>query len=205
MSDLLLAEGLQKTFGPLEAVREATLKITPGEILAVMGRSGSGKTTLLHLLAGLERPTSGRIHYQGQEVSGLDEDALALWRRANIGLVFQAFHLIPTLSALENVAFPLYPVKISAAERRTRALARLTQMGLADRAQHRPARVNNPPLILADEPTGNLDSATGNEILALFEKLRNETGAAFLMITHDDKVAAAADRVLRMTDGVLQN
>ena len=220
MSDLLLAEGLQKTFGALEAVREATLKITPGEILAVMGRSGSGKTTLLHLLAGLERPTSGRIHYQGQEVSGLDEDALALWRRANIGLVFQAFHLIPTLSALENVAFPLYPVKISAAERRTRALARLTQMGLADRAQHRPARlsggeqqrvaiaralVNNPPLILADEPTGNLDSATGNEILALFEKLRNETGAAFLMITHDDKVAAAADRVLRMTDGVLQN
>jgi len=220
VSDLLLAEGLQKTFGPLEAVREATLKITPGEILAVMGRSGSGKTTLLHLLAGLERPTSGRIHYQGQEVSGLDEDALALWRRANIGLVFQAFHLIPTLSALENVAFPLYPVKISAAERRTRALARLTQMGLADRAQHRPARlsggeqqrvaiaralVNNPPLILADEPTGNLDSATGNEILALFEKLRNETGAAFLMITHDDKVAAAADRVLRMTDGVLQN
>jgi putative ABC transport system ATP-binding protein len=185
-----------------------------------MGRSGSGKTTLLHLLAGLERPTAGRIIYRDQEVSGLDEDALALWRRANIGLVFQAFHLIPTLSALENVAFPLYPVKIGAAERRTRAMARLTQVGLADRAQHRPSRlsggeqqrvaiaralVNNPLLIFADEPTGNLDSATGNDILALFKKLRSETGSAFLMITHDDKVAAAADRILQMTDGTLAN
>ena len=220
MSDLLLADGLQKTFGALAAVREASLRIAPGEIVAVMGRSGSGKTTLLHLLAGLERPTSGRIIYRDQEVSELDEDALALWRRANIGLVFQAFHLIPTLSALQNVAFPLYPVKIGTAERITRAMARLTQVGLADRAQHRPSRlsggeqqrvaiaralVNNPLLILADEPTGNLDSTTGNDILTLFKKLRNETGTAFLIITHDDKVAAAADRVLQMTDGVLVN
>jgi ABC-type lipoprotein export system ATPase subunit len=220
VSDLLLVEGLQKSFGALLAVREATLGIAPAEIVAVMGRSGSGKTTLLHLIAGLERPTSGIIHYQGQEVSGLDEEALALWRRTNIGLVFQAFHLIPTLSALENVAFPLYPMKVSAAERRARATTRLAQVGLTDRAGHRPTRlsggeqqrvaiaralINNPPLILADEPTGNLDSTTGNEILALFKQLRNETGAAFLIITHDDRVAAAADRILQMTDGVLKN
>ncbi len=218
MSDLLQAEGLRKAFGTLEAVREASLRIAPGEIVGVMGRSGSGKTTLLHLLAGLERPSAGRILFREQDVSGLDEEALALWRRSNIGLVFQAFHLIPTLSALENVAFPLYPMKLSAVERRTRAVAHLTQVGLADRTEHRPSRlsggeqqrvaiaralVNNPALILADEPTGNLDSATGDEILALFKRLRAETGAAFLMITHDDKVAAAADRVLQMADGVL--
>jgi putative ABC transport system ATP-binding protein len=218
VNDLLHADGLRKSFAALEVVREANLRIASGEIVAVMGRSGSGKTTLLHLLAGLEQPTAGRILYRGEDISGLDEEAWALWRRANVGLVFQAFHLIPTLSALENVAFPLYPMKMSVAERRARANARLAQMGLADRVRHLPARlsggeqqrvaiaralVNNPMLILADEPTGNLDSATGEEILALFKKLRAETGAAFLIVTHDDKVAAAADRVLRMTDGVL--
>lgn len=218
MSDLLQTENLQKSFGALQAVREASMRIAPGEIVAVMGRSGSGKTTLLHMLAGLERPTAGQILYRGEDIGRLDEDALALWRRANIGLVFQAFHLIPTLSALENVAFPLYPMRLSGQERRAQAGAHLDQVGLADRSQHRPSRmsggeqqrvaiaralVNNPPLIFADEPTGNLDSTTGNEILALFKKLRNETGAAFLMITHDDKVAAAADRVLKMMDGIL--
>lgn len=220
MSDLLQAENLQKSFGALQAVREASLRIAPGEIVAIMGRSGSGKTTLLHLLAGLERPTTGQILYRGEDIDRLDEDALALWRRANIGLVFQAFHLIPTLSAVENVAFPLYPMRLKSAERHARAEAHLDQVGLADRAQHRPSRmsggeqqrvaiaralVNNPPLIFADEPTGNLDSTTGDEILTLFKKLRNETGAAFLMITHDDKVAAAADRVLKMVDGILLN
>lgn len=220
MSDLLQAQSLQKLFGALQAVREASLRIAPGEIVAVMGRSGSGKTTLLHMLAGLERATAGKLLYRGEDVGRLNEDALALWRRANIGLVFQAFHLIPTLSALENVAFPLYPMRLSVAERHARAKTHLDQVGLADRAQHRPSRmsggeqqrvaiaralVNNPPLIFADEPTGNLDSMTGDEILALFKKLRNETGAAFLMITHDDKVAAAADRVLKMVDGILQN
>jgi putative ABC transport system ATP-binding protein len=220
VSDLLQAKDLRKSFGAVDAVRDAGLRIAPGEIVAVMGRSGSGKTTLLHLLAGLERPTAGNILYRGRDISGLDEEALALWRRANIGLVFQAFHLIPTLSALENVAFPLYPMRLSTNERRVRAEACLAQVGLVDRAQHRPSRlsggeqqrvaiaralVNAPPLILADEPTGNLDSATGDEILALFKRLRAETGAAFLIITHDDKAAATADRVLRMVDGILQD
>jgi putative ABC transport system ATP-binding protein len=219
-NNLLQAEVLRKTFGTVEAVRDVSLCIAPGEAVAVMGRSGSGKSTLLNLLAGLERPTSGRIAYRGRDLSALDEDALALWRRDNIGLVFQSFHLIPTLSALENVAFPLYPAKMTTAERRRRAAERLAQVGLAERATHRPSRlsggeqqrvaiaralVNNPGLILADEPTGNLDSATGDEILALFQRLRVETGAALLIITHDEKVAALADRVVRMQDGRLTN
>jgi putative ABC transport system ATP-binding protein len=143
-----------------------------------------------------------------------------LWRREDIGLVFQAFHLIPTLSALENVAFPLYPDGVSATERRQRAAARLEMVGLADRATHNPSRlsggeqqrvaiaralINDPGLILADEPTGNLDSETGRDILALFHRLRDEAGVSFLIVTHDDEVAAMADRIIRMKDGEIIN
>ncbi len=216
MSELLRAESLSKSFGAVTAVKEINLHINSGEIVAIMGRSGSGKSTALHLLAGLEKPGSGHVFYRGQDIAGLDEDALALWRREHIGLVFQAFHLIPTLSALENVAFPLYPNGVPAAERRRRAAARLEMVGLANRATHRPSRlsggeqqrvaiaralINDPGLILADEPTGNLDSETGQEILALFHRLRDEAGISFLLVTHDDEVAATADRVLRMKDG----
>ena len=217
---LLQGIALRKSFGGVEAVREASLTVMPGQFVAVMGRSGSGKTTLLHLLAGLERPTAGQILFRGREIGGLDEDGLALWRRDNVGMVFQAFHLVPTLSALENVAFPLYPLKMTAAERRKRAAANLALVGLSDRAGHRPSRlsggeqqrvaiaralVNKPTLVLGDEPTGNLDSATGDEIMVLFTRLRSETGVALLMVTHDDKVAAAADRVLHMVDGRLSD
>jgi putative ABC transport system ATP-binding protein len=220
VSDLLQAIELRKSFGSLEAVREASLSIAAGQFVAVMGRSGSGKTTLLQLLAGLDRPTAGKILFRGQDMGQPDEDALALWRRANVGLVFQAFHLVPTLSALENVAFPLYPLKMAAAERRDRAAASLTLVGLADRADHRPAHlsggeqqrvaiaralINQPALLLCDEPTGNLDSATGNEILDLFSRLRSELGVAMLIVTHDEKVAAGADLVLHMSDGRLTN
>ncbi len=220
MSELLEAIELRKSFGALEAVREASLSISPGQFVAIMGRSGSGKTTLLQLLAGLDRPTAGQILFWGEDLGRPDEEALALWRRANVGLVFQAFHLIPTLSALENVAFPLYPLKMSAAERHERASAALSVVGLADRADHRPSRlsggeqqrvaiarslINKPALILGDEPTGNLDSATGSDILSLFDRLRTETGVALLIVTHDEKVAAGADRVLHMSDGRLTN
>ena len=216
MNKVITAKSLVKSFGTVTAVDGVDIEINAGEIVVLMGRSGSGKTTAMHLLAGLEETTSGEIHYQEKELSGLDEDALALWRRENIGLVFQSFHLIPTLSALENVAFPLYPSDISVTERSERAESRLGMVGLADRATHRPshlsggeqqrvaiarALINNPDLILADEPTGNLDSETGKEILALFHRLRNEAGVAFLIVTHDDEVAATADRVIRMKDG----
>ena len=216
MNKVIQAKSLVKSFGAVTAVDGVDIEINAGEIVALMGRSGSGKTTAMHLLAGLEQATSGEVRYQEKELSGLDEDALALWRRENIGLVFQSFHLIPTLSALENVAFPLYPSDISVAERTERAESRLGMVGLSDRATHRPSRlsggeqqrvaiaralINNPDLILADEPTGNLDSETGKEILTLFHRLRDEAGVAFLIVTHDDEVAATADRVIWMKDG----
>ncbi len=215
MSKLLSTESLSKSFGSVTAVKQINLQINSGEIVAIMGRSGSGKSTAMHLLAGLEQPSGGHVFYKGQDIAGLDEDALALWRRANIGLIFQAFHLIPTLSALENVAFPLYPDGVKTAERE-RAAERLALVGLADRTTHRPSQlsggeqqrvaiaralINNPSLILADEPTGNLDSETGSEILTLFHHLRDEADVSFLIVTHDDEVAATADRIIRMKDG----
>jgi putative ABC transport system ATP-binding protein len=220
VSELLQAKSLNKSFGAVTAVHDINLNIKSGEIVAIMGRSGSGKSTALHLLAGLEQPSGGQVFFRGQDIAGLDEDALALWRRENIGLVFQAFHLIPTLSALENVAFPLYPDGGSTTERRQRAAARLKMVGLADRATHRPSRlsggeqqrvaiaralINDPGLILADEPTGNLDSETGSDILSLFHRLRDKAGVSFLIVTHDDEVAATADRIIRMKDGEIIN
>jgi len=218
MNSLLQAENLHKSFGQVKPVRGVSLSIAKGDFLAIMGRSGSGKTTLLHLLAGLESATSGQIAFEGQEISRWDEDRLALWRRQHVGLVFQAFHLIPTLSALENVAFPLYPTKMSAAERRQRAQARLERVGLGDRISHRPSQlsggeqqrvaiaralVNQPSLILADEPTGNLDSESGTVVMDFFRQLNREDGVAVVLITHDAEVAAVADRLLVMRDGQL--
>ncbi|MEX2323703.1 MAG: ABC transporter ATP-binding protein [Acidimicrobiia bacterium] len=216
MSDLLRTESLGKSFGNVRAVRNLSMRIDRGEIVAMMGRSGSGKSTAMHLLAGLEQPTGGHVYYEDRDLAGLDEDELALWRRANIGLIFQAFHLIPTLTALENVAFPLYPEKVPTSERRDRASAGLEAVGLSDRADHRPSQlsggeqqrvavaralINGPGLILADEPTGNLDTDTGSEILELFHDLRDKAGVAMLIVTHDDEVAASADRIIEMRDG----
>ena len=216
MSNLLCVENLRKSLGQVEAVRDASLAVQPGEFIAIMGRSGSGKSTLLQLLAGLESPTSGNIVFDDRQIGSFTEDEFALWRRDHVGLVFQAFHLIPTLSALENVAFPLYPTRTSSGERRQRALARLEQVGLGPRASHRPAQlsggeqqrvgiaralVNHPSLILADEPTGNLDTQTGAEVMALFRQLNQQEHVAIVMVTHDPAVAAAADRVVTMMDG----
>lgn len=215
-ASLLRAESLRKEFNKVQAVRNASLEISPREIVALMGRSGSGKTTTLNLLAGLERPTSGRVLYCGEDITPMDEDALALWRRKHIGMVFQAFHLIPSLSALENVAFPLYPIQMPAGQRRERAAASLDAVSLSHRSRHLPstlsggeqqrvaiarALVNSPGLIMADEPTGNLDSQTGEEILALFQSLRDEQGVSFLIVTHDDQVARMVDRTILMKDG----
>jgi len=220
VNDLLQTDHLGKEYGSVRAVSDVSMSVAAGEFVAIMGRSGSGKTTLLHLLTGLESATSGRILFQGQDISQLDEDRLALWRREHVGLVFQSFHLIPTLSAVENAAFPLYPTTIPPGERGQRALARLEQVGLVHRADHRPgqlsggeqqrvaiarALVNHPHLILADEPTGNLDSQTGAEIMNLFRKLNREEGVAVIIVTHDPDIAAVADRLIEMKDGSIVN
>ncbi len=216
MNNLLQADNLYKMFGQVSAVHGISLSLSATDFLAIMGRSGSGKTTTMHLLAGLESPDSGKILFNGQDISKLNEDSLALWRRDNIGLVFQAFHLIPTLSALENVAFPLYPTAISAKERHRMAINRLEQVGMGQRLKHRPgelsggeqqrvaiarALINNPNLILADEPTGNLDSETGIEVMHLLRKLNQEENVAIIIITHDLEIAKEADRVVRVKDG----
>ncbi|MBC6445951.1 ABC transporter ATP-binding protein [Actinokineospora xionganensis] len=214
-TELLRATGLRKRFGGVVAVDSIDLHINEAEFVAIVGRSGSGKSTLLNLIAGLDLPDEGEIRFAGELLRANDEDALADWRAEHVGLVFQAFHLIPTLSALDNAAVPLLPRRSTEAARAA-ARERLDQVGLGNRVTHRPAQlsggeqqrvaiaralVGNPKLLLADEPTGNLDTKTGKEILDLFARLRADTGTATVLITHDENVAAAADRRISIQDG----
>jgi ABC-type lipoprotein export system ATPase subunit len=213
---ILSAAGLNKTFGILQVVKEVNLEVKKGQFLSIVGRSGSGKTTLLSLLSGLERPSSGRVVLNGQDITESSEEDLALLRRDVVGFIFQSFHLIPTLSAWENVALPLFPVKIPVHQRRQRALALLEKMEMAHRADHRPAMlsggekqrvaiaralVNQPVMVFADEPTGNLDSATGEAIMATLTSLHQENGLSLVMVTHDRDLALSADRIVHMQDG----
>ena len=199
------------------ALRGVDLRIMPGEFVAIMGPSGSGKSTLMNLIGCLDTPTAGSYECDGVDVSTLDAEELATLRREKIGFVFQGFHLLPRMDATDNVAMPLGYARVPPAERRERALAALASVGLAERAGHHPnelsggqqqrvaiarALVNRPPILLADEPTGALDSKTGEEILALFKQLRDD-GHTVILITHDAHVAAHADRVYEMHDGEL--
>ena len=199
------------------ALKGVGLRIMPGEFVAIMGPSGSGKSTLMNLIGCLDTPTSGSYECDGVDVSTLDAEELAELRRDKIGFVFQGFHLLPRMDATDNVAMPLGYARVPHAERRERALAALASVGLAERAGHHPnelsggqqqrvaiarALVNHPPILLADEPTGALDSKTGEEILALFKQLRDD-GHTVILITHDAHVAAHADRTYEMHDGEL--
>ena len=200
----------------IPALRQVTLDIEAGEFVAIMGASGSGKSTLLNLLGCLDRPTDGAYLLDGEEVSGLDSDDLARIRNRKIGFVFQNFNLLNRTTALENVELPLYYGEhMSGAERRRRALALLERLGLGNRVHHHPSQlsggqqqrvaiaralVNRPPLILADEPTGNLDSKAGTEIMTLFKELNGE-GITLVMVTHETDIAAYARRVIHMRDG----
>jgi putative ABC transport system ATP-binding protein len=192
--------------------------VKAGEMLAIMGPSGSGKSTLLYLLGGLDRPTEGRIWVNGTEISTLDENSLATYRRQEIGFIFQSFHLIPTMTALQNVAFPMVFSGVPEDERCTRASDLLGRVGLADRVDHKPtelsggqqqriavarALVNNPTIILADEPTGNLDSQTGREIMELLAALNREERRTILIVSHDPAVTDYATRAIRLLDGRL--
>jgi putative ABC transport system ATP-binding protein len=205
---------LPSASGPVNILRGIDLDIARGEALGLVGPSGSGKTSLLMLLAGLERATGGTIELDGQTITTLDEDALAHMRRARVGIVFQAFHLIPTMTALENVAVPL-----ELAGRRdamTRAKAALDAVGLSHRLTHLPSRLSGgeqqrvaiaracapePVMLLADEPTGNLDGATGEQVIELLFAQRARMGTTLLLITHDRALAARCDREVRLADG----
>ncbi len=219
---ILVAEGVSKVYlaGPrVEAVRNLSLTIAAGESVAVMGPSGSGKTTLLNLLAGLDVPSQGRIVIAGRELGGLDEEARAHLRRTTIATVFQQSLLLPTLSAAQNVALPLQLRGDRVDDRDPRVTHALDAVGLAERRHHLPdelsggerqrvavarALVIEPAVILADEPTGNLDSATGEQVLALFHQVTRGRGAALVLVTHDAHAARGCDRVLRIRDGRLE-
>jgi putative ABC transport system ATP-binding protein len=205
---------LASAAGEVNILRGATLRIERGETVAVVGPSGSGKSTMMMIVAGLERPTSGRVMVAGSDLGALDEDGLALFRRRNVGIVFQAFHLITTMTALENVAVPLEFAGI--ADAFDRARDGLKAVGLGERVTHYPGQLSGgeqqrvalarafaaePALLLADEPTGNLDAATGAAIVDLMFELRRKRDATLLLITHDAELAARCDRTLRMHDG----
>lgn len=213
---ILSGSNLSKKYGDLEVVKHVTISINAGEFVCLVGKSGCGKTTLLSLLSGLERPTTGEVKLDGTDITRATEDQLALFRRENVGFIFQSFNLIPTLTAWENVALPLFPIKMSRDERHQRATELLEKMELSHRMDHLPAAlsggekqrvaiaralVNNPKVLFADEPTGNLDSSTGDAIMEILTKLHTEKGVAILMVTHEVGLAKTAQRLIRMHDG----
>ncbi|MBI1907814.1 ABC transporter ATP-binding protein [Candidatus Uhrbacteria bacterium] len=198
-------------------LRGVDLAIDAGEFVALMGPSGSGKSTLMHILGFLDRPTSGAYRFAGKDVGALTEDARAAMRRSDVGFVFQSFHLLPKLTALENVMLPALYADLPAAERETRARAALAEVGLSDRADFVPTKlsggqkqrvaiaralINNPSVIFADEPTGNLDSASSAQVLELLRTL-NAKGRTVVMVTHEAEAAAYARRTVRLRDGVI--
>lgn len=202
--------------GPVNILAGVNLRVSAGETLAVVGPSGSGKTTMLMLLAGLERATSGRVHVAGTDLGNLDEDALARFRRDHLGIVFQAFHLIPTMTALENAALPLEFAHHPKAQAKARQALEL--VGLGHRLQHYPAQLSGgeqqrvalarafaprPKVILADEPTGNLDEETGQNVMDLFFALQAEEKATLIMVTHDRTLAGRCSRLVSMHSGQL--
>jgi putative ABC transport system ATP-binding protein len=201
----------------VHALRGISLEIETGEVVAIVGPSGSGKSTLLGLLGGLDTPTTGRVEVDGLDITDMSENQLADIRSTKIGFVFQTFNLIPTLTALENVALPAqFARSRNKVKPMRRARELLAMLGLGDRLKHRPAElsggeqqrvaiaramVNQPALILADEPTGNLDSASGERVLEALEQVRRETGTTLVMVTHDPSVAACAGRTFQLRDG----
>lgn len=221
---ILALDGVHKSHGraagAVQVLRDVSLDIRQGEVCAIVGASGSGKSTLLSLMGLLDRPDSGRLRFEGEEVGAASADRLAALRNRRIGFVFQSFHLLPRLTALENVALPFLYRGVPPRLGRDRAAAMLERVGLADRLHHRPeemsggqrqrvavarAVVGDPALLLADEPTGNLDSATARQIIDLFFALNADLGVTVALVTHDPAIAARCGRQLVMRDGRLDS
>ena len=220
----LSARALTKSYAmgkrTLEVLRGVDLDVTRGEFLALRGASGAGKSTLLHLIGGLDSPNAGEIFFKGQNLARFSEGELTHFRNRRVGFIFQAYHLLPELTALENVCLPARIARISAAQVEKRGRELLARVGLAERVEHKPselsggeqqrvaiarALVNEPELLLADEPTGNLDSKTGGEIIELIKNLCAEKQMTLVIATHDEKVAARAKRTIQLVDGQIQS
>jgi ABC-type lipoprotein export system ATPase subunit len=221
-SPILKARAVRKSYQlgrrRLDVLRGVDLEVAPGAFVALRGASGAGKSTLLHLLGGLDRPDSGTIEAKGLDLTALDTNRLTRFRNEDVGLIFQAFHLLPELDALENVMLPARMARRPVPVAREAAMALLQRVGLGDRLDHRPgelsggeqqrvaiarALVNRPSIILADEPTGNLDSRNGEGIVRLLLEIRKERGMTLVVATHDSELAALADRVVQLVDGLV--
>jgi lipoprotein-releasing system ATP-binding protein len=213
---MLVAEGIQKSFGNLKVLKGIDLVVKDREIVSIVGSSGAGKSTLLHILGTLDKPDSGQVYYDEKPISGLKDEELASFRNKTIGFVFQFHHLLPEFTALENVCIPAYigGIPRKAAEKTAKELLGL--MNLADRRSHKPAAlsggeqqrvavaralINNPKIIFADEPSGNLDSTAARELHQLFFTLRDRIGQTFIIVTHNQELAGMADRTITMKDG----
>jgi putative ABC transport system ATP-binding protein len=219
VSDVTRSYRLGERADGVQALRGLSFDVAPGEFVAIVGPSGSGKSTLLNLLGALDRPTTGAVRIDGRDVASLSDTQLARLRNSQIGFVFQQFHLLARTSAIDNVALPLVYAGVGPRDRSERARAALEAVGLGHRLDHLPtelsggeqqrvamarAVVTDPRIILADEPTGNLDTATGGDVMGLLERLNTERGAALIVITHDTDIAARAPRQIRLRDGLIE-
>lgn len=220
MSDMIQTQGITKSFGPLQVLKGIDLTIAQGEIVSIVGPSGAGKTTLLQIIGTLDKPDAGSLTINGTDVSRLNEKALSAFRNQNIGFVFQFHQLLPEFTALENVMIPALIGGTKAPTAREKAQRILNDLGLADRVEHKPAElsggekqrvavaralINDPAVILADEPSGSLDSRNKEELHALFFDLRNRLGQTFVIVTHDETLAEKSDRVIHIKDGIVFN
>ena len=218
---LVEARGVSKIFrteaGELRVLKGVDISVGSGEMLGIIGASGAGKSTLLHILGGLDKPTSGKVLFKGKDIGAMDENSLAMLRNTSIGFVFQFHHLLPEFNSLENVMLPGLISGMSFAEAGKRASALLSELGLSARIRHRPgelsggeqqrvavarALLQSPAVVLADEPTGNLDTSTGNDLFALFLELNKRKGIAFVVVTHNKSLSDRCHRVLEMADGM---
>lgn len=217
---MIEVRGINKSFGSLQVLKNVDLTVQQGEVVSIVGASGAGKTTLLQIIGTLDRADSGTVSINGQTIKGMNDKRLSEFRNRNIGFVFQFHQLLPEFTALENIMIPAFIAKTKESEAQMKAKQLLEMLGLSDRADHKPnelsggekqriavarALINNPAIILADEPSGSLDTENKEELHQLFFKLRDQLGQTFVIVTHDEQLAAITDRTIYMQDGIIVN